>query len=154
MLRSLAAPEIRLPPAAPLTPEEIREIGDLLYGDTYGDRWQSYLARDLSERLGRPVYPASVNQWLLRKRSVPLWLRPVIVDVAFAVQARLVERSSRIATRALILLQDVRDMAVELGDLPPPPDHEDDRHEDLGDVPAKPKPAPARKPRRVLEPSK
>lgn len=142
-----------MPPAAPLTPEEIREIGDLLYGDTYGDRWQSYLARDLSERLGRPVYPASVNQWLLGKRGVPLWLRPVIVDVAFAVQARLVERSSRIATKALILLQDVRDMA-ELDALPPPPDHEDDRHEDLGDQPAKPKPAPARRPRRVLEPSK
>ncbi len=140
-----------------MTPEELREIGDLLYGDTYGDRWQSYLARDLSERLGRPVYPASVNQWLLRKRSVPLWMRPVIVDVAFAVQARLIERSSRIATKALILLQDVRDMA-ELGDLSTPPDRhdDDDRYagEDLGDQPAKPKPAPARRPKRVLEPSK
>ncbi len=53
----LVDPETRLPPAAPMDTEELREIGDLLYGDTYGDRWQSYLARDLSERLGPAGLP-------------------------------------------------------------------------------------------------
>ncbi|MGH1574535.1 hypothetical protein ACRAWG_32665 [Methylobacterium sp. P31] len=75
----------------------------------------------------------------------------------FATQVRLVERSQRLYERGMRLVAEARDMAqLELLSSQPDRSDDDERYAgvDLGDQPAKPKPAPARKPKRVLEPSK
>ncbi|MEG9528094.1 MAG: hypothetical protein MIL41_20400 [Hyphomicrobiales bacterium] len=144
----------RSKPATNMTPEQLREICELLYVETYGERWQTAFAEDLGRHLGREVRNGTVHQWLSGKRTVPPWLRKTMTDMVFAHQVRLVERSQQLYAKGIALLAEARDMAIDLGSLPPPPEQHDDRHEDLGDVPAKPKPAPARKPKRALETSK
>lgn len=62
-----------------MTPEELREIGERLFGS----RWQTKLARSLENGDGTHVNPRTVRRWLSGESHIPagvalllhLWVR-------------------------------------------------------------------------------
>ena len=57
-----------------VTPDFLRAVGELLYGD----RWQTPLAASLGAIRGKALSPATVHQWTTRKRSIPAWVRDAL----------------------------------------------------------------------------
>lgn len=121
-----------------VTPETVIRIGRILYGSNIpSDRWQSYLARDVSRVLGRPVASATISQWLGRRRPIPDYLPPVLIRLCLEAQAQLMRRANRAWSAAIGLQVHVVGAATpyaELAAVPYTDEPAADEDEDPGPV--------------------
>ncbi|KQP92964.1 hypothetical protein [Methylobacterium sp. Leaf117] len=72
----------RLDAEAKVAREHLIAIGRI----GYGSRWQAPLARDLGRRVGAEISRAQVNHWVTGERSVPLHIRPHLLDLGIRIR--------------------------------------------------------------------
>ncbi len=96
-----AQPEIYLPAGpSPLVWDMDRETLIRHASALYGERWQTQLARALTEIGGRIVTQPQVAQWVAKKRPIPDWVGhifPLVIELeAEALQERAREAFKRL----------------------------------------------------------